>query len=154
MRSMSDPKSSVTTFSRIPMRARSCCSMEAIRSRALLPELVTSENSMAFPWRSRKVSPERRKPAVARSFSAAGGSQDDGWGALRMTRAEAGGVGEFGRVPAGNGTRELCGWPESVSGGGAVVRELVDWALGGRERLFDQVPIVSARSLEKSEPGR
>src|SRR5438309_7934358 len=49
MRSMSEGKSSVTTFTLMPSFPRSSCTMTAMRSLGLLPALVTMENSTALP---------------------------------------------------------------------------------------------------------
>jgi hypothetical protein len=73
IRSTSDPKSSVTTFNRMPMRARSCWIMLATRSLATLPAFVITENSTALPERSRNVDPAKENPLCFSRRSALSG---------------------------------------------------------------------------------
>ena len=68
MRSISEGKSSVTTFTLMPMPGRSCWIMVAMRSRYLLPALVTMENSTAWPSRSRSTSPCKWNPSCGKKL--------------------------------------------------------------------------------------
>ncbi len=72
MRSISDGKSSTTTLSWIPRRARSCWINASIRSCSLLPALVIIENSTLLPALSTKALPERRKPACSQQRQGSG----------------------------------------------------------------------------------
>ena len=73
MRSIREGKSSVTTFTWMPIFCRSSWIIAAMRSRALLPALVMIENTTALPSLSFSVPFSRRKPSDCSAFNAASG---------------------------------------------------------------------------------